>query len=90
MDSLCQKYGYASDGESFSIADPNEVWLMELIGKGKEKGAVWVASKVCHNFAMTVYFMLNQLYTRTNIGHRESSGCHNYADVFQLHAFQSA
>jgi len=46
MDHLCTEYGYASEGESFSIADPNEVWLMELIGKGKEKGAVWVASKV--------------------------------------------
>ena len=46
MDQLCQEYGYASDGESFSIADQNEVWLMELIGKGKTKGAVWVASRV--------------------------------------------
>ena len=33
MDALCQQYGYASDGESFSIADKDEVWLMELIGK---------------------------------------------------------
>ena len=46
MDMLCTTYGYASDGESFSIADGNEVWLMELIGKGKAKGAVWVASRV--------------------------------------------
>lgn len=46
MDELCQKYGYASDGESFSIADGDEVWLMELIGKGKTKGAVWVARRV--------------------------------------------
>jgi len=46
MDELCQKYGYASDGESFSIADWNEVWLMELVGKGKLRGAVWVASRV--------------------------------------------
>eukprot|EP00746_Dinoflagellata_sp_MGD_P089058 gnl/MRDRNA2_/MRDRNA2_35178_c0_seq1.p1 gnl/MRDRNA2_/MRDRNA2_35178_c0~~gnl/MRDRNA2_/MRDRNA2_35178_c0_seq1.p1 ORF type:complete len:614 (-),score=114.84 gnl/MRDRNA2_/MRDRNA2_35178_c0_seq1:163-2004(-) len=46
MDSLCQKYGYASDGESFSIADGDEVWLMELIGKGKQQGAVWVARRV--------------------------------------------
>lgn len=46
MDDLCQKYGYASDGESFSIADGNEVWLMELIGKGKQRGAVWVARRV--------------------------------------------
>ena len=39
MDALVQDYGYASDGESFSIADQNEIWLMELIGKGKTKGA---------------------------------------------------
>ncbi len=40
-------YGYASSGESFSISDPNEVWIMELIGKGEgEKGAVWVARRV--------------------------------------------
>ncbi len=44
---LVAEYGYASSGETFSIADPNEVWLMELIGKGKvEKGAVWVATRV--------------------------------------------
>ena len=47
MTDLVAEYGYASSGESFSIADPNEVWLMELIGKGKvEKGAVWVATRV--------------------------------------------
>lgn len=47
MGELVAKYGYYSSGESFSISDPNEVWIMELIGKGKgEKGAVWVARKV--------------------------------------------
>ena len=47
MTDLVNKYGYASSGESFSIADPNEVWIMELIGKGKtDKGAVWVARRV--------------------------------------------
>ena len=47
MTDLVAQYGYASSGETFSIADPNEVWLMELIGKGKvEKGAVWVATRV--------------------------------------------
>lgn len=41
---LMEEYGYYSSGESFSIADANEVWIMELISKGtKEKGAVWVA-----------------------------------------------
>lgn len=57
MGELVAEYGYYSSGESFSIADPNEVWIMEIIGKGTEmktdrrskksynanKGAVWVA-----------------------------------------------
>ena len=47
MTSLVAEYGYSSSGEVFSIADPDEVWLMDMIGKGKgRKGAVWVARKV--------------------------------------------
>ena len=47
MTELVNKYGYASSGESFSIADPNEVWMMEMIGKGKgREGAVWVAVRI--------------------------------------------
>ncbi len=47
MAELADKHGYASEGESFSISDPNEVWLMELIGKGPgSKGALWVAMRV--------------------------------------------
>ncbi len=57
---LVEKYGYSSSGESFSIGDKNEVWIMEIIGKGTEwqvdkktkektnsrKGAVWVAVRI--------------------------------------------
>jgi len=57
---LVEEHGYASSGESFSIGDPNEVWIMEIIGKGTElkydkkqkrevntqKGAVWVAIRI--------------------------------------------
>lgn len=44
---LTAEYGYASEGESFSIADKDEVWVMDLIGKGKYgKGIVWVARRV--------------------------------------------
>ncbi len=44
MTELVEQYGYYTSGESFSISDANEAWIMEMIGKGKyEKGAVWVA-----------------------------------------------
>ena len=54
MTNLVAEYGYASEGESFSIADKDEVWILEMIGKGMnlkngvntQKGAVWVAMKV--------------------------------------------
>jgi len=47
MSTLMQDYGYASEGESFSLAGPTEVWIMEVIGKGSHgKGAVWVAKKI--------------------------------------------
>jgi dipeptidase len=47
MTSLVEKYGYGSSGESFSIADPNEVWVLEMVGKGQgRKGAVWVAIRI--------------------------------------------
>ena len=46
MTDLVDKYGYASSGESFSIADKDEVWVLEMIGKGAEKGAVWIAVRI--------------------------------------------
>ncbi|MBZ0201060.1 MAG: C69 family dipeptidase [Ignavibacteriaceae bacterium] len=47
MTDLVTEYGYHSSGESFSIADASEVWIMEMVGKGAgKKGAVWVAVKI--------------------------------------------
>lgn len=47
IDELCRQHGYGSSGESISIADKDEVWLMEIIGKGPGvPGAVWVAARV--------------------------------------------
>ena len=44
---LTEKYGYASEGESFSISDANEAWILEMIGKGEgQLGAVWVALRI--------------------------------------------
>ena len=47
MGELVANYGYVSEGESFSICDTEEVWILEMIGKGKaNKGAVWVARRI--------------------------------------------
>ena len=45
--SLANEYGYPSEGETFSIADPKEAWIMDLVGKGSDnKGIVWVARRI--------------------------------------------
>lgn len=43
---LANTYGYPSEGETFSIADTQEAWIMDLVGKGEEKGIVWVARRI--------------------------------------------
>ena len=47
MTSLVEEYGYCSEGETFTLADPQEAWIMEMVGKGPGvKGAVWVAVRI--------------------------------------------
>ena len=50
MAELVEEYGYNSSGETLTICDPNEAWIMEIIGKGPgNKGAVWVALRIPDN-----------------------------------------
>ena len=50
MTSLAERYGYNSEGETFTICDPNEAWIMEMMGKGPaSKGVVWVAMRIPDN-----------------------------------------
>lgn len=47
MTSLAEEYGFCSEGESFSIGDPHEAWILEMVGAGKDKkGATWVARRI--------------------------------------------
>lgn len=47
MTTLAETYGYCSEGETFSICDPDEAWIMEMMGKGPgSKGVVWVALRI--------------------------------------------
>lgn len=55
MTDLVQQYGYYSGGESFTIADPNEIWIMEMIGKGP--GYV-VPSGWLYVYRMTVFRLM--------------------------------
>lgn len=92
MVSLVNKYGYYSGGESFSIADPNEVWVMEMISKGKGiKEPVWVAVRIpddcvsAHaNQARIQQFPLNDpkncIYSKDVISFAKKQGYYKGAD----------
>ncbi len=89
MAELVSEYGYYSSGESFSISDPEEVWILELIGKGQgEKGAVWVAQRIPDGFisghanqARITTFPLNDskncLYSKDVISFAREKGWYN-------------
>jgi dipeptidase len=50
MTTLAETYGYCSEGETFTLCDPNEAWIMEMMGKGPgSKGVVWVAQRIPDN-----------------------------------------
>ncbi|MGN1375619.1 MAG: dipeptidase [Prevotella sp.] len=50
MTTLAETYGFCSEGETFTICDPNEAWIMEMMGKGPgSKGVVWVALRIPDN-----------------------------------------
>ena len=53
---VADTYGYASEGESFTLTDPREAWVLEMIGKGPSKqGAVWMAVKIPGNGPLRAY-----------------------------------
>ena len=89
---LMEKYGYASSGESFSVMDKNEVWIMEIIGKGEgQLGGVWVAMRIPDGYisghanqARITTFPLNDpencLYAKDVISFARSKGWYDGPD----------
>ena len=87
MDALVSEHGYASGGESFTIVGPDgNAWLLELIGKGKERGAVWVAVRVPER---AVLAHANQARTRTFLAAR-ADGAPPCATLAQARAMGGA
>ncbi len=92
MTSLVEKYGYCSEGETFTICDPNEAWIMEMVGMGHgSKSAVWVARRIpddaicAHaNQSRIGRFPLNDkqnvLYSKNVIKYAKEQGWYTGAD----------
>ena len=93
MTSLVAQYGYCSEGETFTIADKNEVWLMEMVGMGPgSKNAAWVAVRVpddcisahANQSRITRYFTLfpktDVLYNKDNVKFARQQGYFNGKD----------
>ncbi len=92
MTSLVEKYGYCSEGETFTICDPNEAWIMEMVGMGPgSKSAVWVARRIpddaicAHaNQSRIGRFPLNDkqnvLYSKNVIKYAKKQGWYTGAD----------
>ena len=81
MGDLVAEFGYCSSGESFSISDKDEVWIMEMIGKGPgNKGAVWVARKIPDGY---VSAHANQARIRT-FPLKDSENCLYAEDVIDF------
>lgn len=79
MVDLANEYGYASDGESFSVADANEVWIFEIVGKGpNDKGIVWAARKVPEGY---ISAHANQARIR-EIPLKDKENCMYAPDIF--------
>ncbi len=99
MTDLVAEYGYASEGESFSIADGNEAWIMEMIGKGgKSKGAVWVARRIpdgmisghanharIHTFPSTTRRPCIRPMSSTSPAHKATSPARTRISTFRKH-----
>ncbi len=81
MTSLVEQYGYASSGESFSIGDPDEIWILDMIGKGPgKKGAVWVATRIPDD---CISAHANQCRT-TTINFKDKENCMWSKDVVKF------
>lgn len=93
MDALTQTYGYESNGESYGVGDSNEVWLLEMVSKGKyARGSVWVASRIpdgyvgsTANQARTTTFNQNDpanvLFSHDVVSFARSIGIYNGTDA---------